>query len=329
MVGGIRWALLGVVTWCASSCAATTFQCSDTGECAGRPGGVCEPTGWCSFPDDACPSGRRYGEFSGGSFSNECVSTSEPTSTSTTVVGSESTTTSSPATLSNSGSTVSTSGGFATTGTTETTTLDIEPTDTAGDSTTTTEGSGEASTTAKGGSSSTGASPQVLEITSTLAACTDPTSNSPATCEQSTQTQGMSIDTANSALMNAPTTGFIAFEIDGGLAGATVLSAELRLTATDDINAASTAQSGEVWRCQPFTLASLSAGQPPLLGEDPVAMDQGAVATSEEVTWDIDPADIDLTSTFHIAVVPTSPLGVDYWNSEGMHPPVLRLVVEP
>jgi hypothetical protein len=33
---------------------------------------VCEPTGYCSFPDTACASGRRYGEL-GGPFAELCV----------------------------------------------------------------------------------------------------------------------------------------------------------------------------------------------------------------------------------------------------------------
>lgn len=129
--------------------------------------------------------------------------------------------------------------------------------------------------------------------------------------------------------MNAASTSFVAFAIDDGLAGATVLDAEVRLTATDEVNAESTTQSGELWLTEPFTLATLSVGQPTLLGGGPIAPDQGAVVTSEEVTWPLDPSDVDLDSTIYIAVVPTTIEGVDYWNSEGTHPPVLRLVIAP
>jgi hypothetical protein len=41
------------------------FTCEDNANCDQSPGGVCEPNGFCSFPDLMCPSGRRYGEASG------------------------------------------------------------------------------------------------------------------------------------------------------------------------------------------------------------------------------------------------------------------------
>ena len=51
--------LLAVPGGCTS---AGSFACSDHDECAnGSVAGWCEVDGYCSFPDDACPSGRRYG----------------------------------------------------------------------------------------------------------------------------------------------------------------------------------------------------------------------------------------------------------------------------
>ena len=52
-----------------ASCARVAFVCEDSDEC---DGGVCEANGRCSFEDDACESGRRYGEYS-GDVANECV----------------------------------------------------------------------------------------------------------------------------------------------------------------------------------------------------------------------------------------------------------------
>lgn len=37
------------------------FTCDESSQCVqGSVAGACEPTGFCSFPDPLCPSGRRY-----------------------------------------------------------------------------------------------------------------------------------------------------------------------------------------------------------------------------------------------------------------------------
>jgi hypothetical protein len=54
------------------------FSCSVETDCTrGGEIGTCEPTGFCSFADASCPSGRRYGELS-GALANVCVGM-EPT----------------------------------------------------------------------------------------------------------------------------------------------------------------------------------------------------------------------------------------------------------
>ncbi len=52
---------------------AEVFACRQSADCAGREGGVCEPDGWCSFPDDGCASGRRYGRWVGDDLAQTCV----------------------------------------------------------------------------------------------------------------------------------------------------------------------------------------------------------------------------------------------------------------
>lgn len=67
----------------AAGCSPNTFACLDDESCAGGPpGGRCEASGFCSFPDDACESGYRYGEFAGTTLANECVGTAEGTGSS-------------------------------------------------------------------------------------------------------------------------------------------------------------------------------------------------------------------------------------------------------
>lgn len=46
------------------------FACDDDASCTN---GRCEPTGFCSFPDPTCPSGRRYGSLSGDGLAEQCV----------------------------------------------------------------------------------------------------------------------------------------------------------------------------------------------------------------------------------------------------------------
>ncbi len=66
------WALL--VLAALPGCTTTSlFTCADSTQCAAEGvAGRCEATGFCSFADDACESGQRYGDFS-GSLSQTCV----------------------------------------------------------------------------------------------------------------------------------------------------------------------------------------------------------------------------------------------------------------
>ncbi|MBI5479596.1 MAG: hypothetical protein HY906_12100 [Deltaproteobacteria bacterium] len=52
-----------------------SFQCSSSGVCMhGGVQGICEASGYCSFPDTACPPpGRRYGEWAGHGLAGRCV----------------------------------------------------------------------------------------------------------------------------------------------------------------------------------------------------------------------------------------------------------------
>ena len=50
------------------------FRCLDDQGCDGTtPGGRCEAAGYCSFPDDGCSSGRRYGNWAAEGFAGACV----------------------------------------------------------------------------------------------------------------------------------------------------------------------------------------------------------------------------------------------------------------
>ena len=65
-------ALMAVVGGCTPI--SDGFRCQGSNQCV-REGvaGTCESDGWCSFPDAACGSGRRYGEFAGDGRGGACV----------------------------------------------------------------------------------------------------------------------------------------------------------------------------------------------------------------------------------------------------------------
>jgi hypothetical protein len=46
------------------------FTCASDEQCSG---GSCEPSGYCSFEDPDCPSGRRYGAHASSDLAKECV----------------------------------------------------------------------------------------------------------------------------------------------------------------------------------------------------------------------------------------------------------------
>lgn len=164
-------------------------------------------------------------------------------------------------------------------------------------------------------------------VAASVAACTDPVANDPAACELSTGTQGMSVDGSNDGAMGEGTTAYVAFDLTTVPPGSQLLSAELRLTATDDPNAESMTQTGEIWQTVAFTEESLSMGQPIIVGDMALAADQGGVAVSELVVWTLPITEIDLSATLYLAVVATTVEGVDYWNALGMAPPELVLEI--
>lgn len=54
------------------------YECRQSDECMlNGVAGACEAIGYCSFPDDGCPDGRRFGEYS-GRYANQCVSAITP-----------------------------------------------------------------------------------------------------------------------------------------------------------------------------------------------------------------------------------------------------------
>ena len=98
-MGGLpRHGAAALIAALALSCGGgQVFACADDSACAG---GVCQPEGFCSFPDESCDSGQRFGEFAGDGLAGVCVGTAGTSTTgetSTTAMSTSSISTSAPA----------------------------------------------------------------------------------------------------------------------------------------------------------------------------------------------------------------------------------------
>lgn len=120
-------ALIGV----APGCAPATFGCSDDAQCkSGSDQGWCESGGYCSFEDDDCEGGRRYGEFAPSALAGTCVNADDETTSTSTTSSVPNTTTNADPTLestSSAGSTSTDPTEASSEGGVETSTTDITP----------------------------------------------------------------------------------------------------------------------------------------------------------------------------------------------------------
>jgi alpha-tubulin suppressor-like RCC1 family protein len=68
-------ALAGFAVGSTACVSETPFVCTDSSQCIAADGqsGICESTGFCSFSDDTCESGRRYGKAAGDGLASQCV----------------------------------------------------------------------------------------------------------------------------------------------------------------------------------------------------------------------------------------------------------------
>lgn len=73
------------------SCGARDFNCQDSDDCGSD--GMCQSSGYCSFPDTECPSGQRYGELAGAGLAGECVNPTEGTESTGSASGTSTTST--------------------------------------------------------------------------------------------------------------------------------------------------------------------------------------------------------------------------------------------
>jgi hypothetical protein len=75
--------LAGVLVWL-QGCTVSPFACVSDAQCVeGSRTGMCQSTGFCSFPDASCSSGQRYGANAGDGLGGRCAP-EEPTAAQTT-----------------------------------------------------------------------------------------------------------------------------------------------------------------------------------------------------------------------------------------------------
>jgi hypothetical protein len=311
---GAYWAGVAGLAVVTMGCGASAaFSCEDPNDCMDRSrSGFCEASGFCSFPDDECPSGRRYGKHAAAGLAGACVPVdgdTEGTLDSTTSDVAEDTGISS----STSGGLEDTTGADATTSPSATvgpTTLDP----TTGDTT-------DGDTTS--GDSTTWNTPVQLELSATIAECTDPVQLDPPACAAS-DSPSISVDAVDSAFANQPTSGWLQFEVPEALSTLRVTSVRLQLVVTDHGSADGDA-AGEVWSVQPFDLETLTEVQPTSI--ERLAESFGPVTQGDVVEWHL-PASAVATSSVHLGVIAVSTDGVNYWNNDGPIPPVLLIDAE-
>jgi hypothetical protein len=78
---GLRCAAALVLAGVSCGCMklASGFACRSSDQCLYQGvNGTCEPSGWCSFPDATCASGRRYGSAAGGGYASTCATPGGP-----------------------------------------------------------------------------------------------------------------------------------------------------------------------------------------------------------------------------------------------------------
>jgi hypothetical protein len=122
---------------------------------------------------------------------------------------------------------------------------------------------------------------------------------------------------------NRPFTGYLQFDVDGELAGHTLVAARVEVTVTTFPSAAGNAP--ELWACAPFSRASLFVQEPALLGSSALAPLPGAVSNSQTVSYPLPPATVAPSTSAYFALVPVVAGGSGFWNLLGPEPP--RLVV--
>ncbi len=302
------WGLIGLLPL---GCGAAVFACEGDAQCVGADGmGTCEPSGYCSFPDETCPSGRRYGDAAPGSIAGVCVPTDEGTGDTGNQSATGKTTTNAEATGEPSGS-----------ATTNATMQVLDDSSTTADPHTTSSTSESSVSTGTTDASTTSTRPFTVEYAATIAVCTQEGIHDPEACAAQAGEDQFTVDGQDSAGTIA--NGWLRFDLDEAIDGADVLSVQLVLrVGPEDFD--NSLQSGEVWRVDPFDLDDLSTGNPAAI--ELLAADVGAVMVDTDVIFDLPTDAVGSGKPLHLGLFPNANNGVDYRSHTSATPP--RLVIE-
>lgn len=169
-----------------------------------------------------------------------------------------------------------------------------------------------------------GPSPVTLSYTAAVADCIYIGMEDPDVCATAPPIDTMTVDSSVSSTM-LPGHSYLRFDLDGQLSGKTVTEVRLRLTVSDDMNAASVS-TGEVHEVAPFSRMDLFVAAPMSLGL--LGGDQGAVMPNDVVEWPLPNALVAPNGSVFLGLLPLNADGVDYWNAKGLTPPVLLVTME-
>jgi hypothetical protein len=184
---------------------------------------------------------------------------------------------------------------------------------TGGGGGTTSSGSGGTTSSSSGGG--TGGSASSVVYVATVADCIDTASPDPDQC--ASPAEALWIDLPE-------TEAYLRFEPDGAIAGATIVSATLRLTVGTYAQAQGE-ESGELWEVAPFARADLFNGAPLTVGSV-LAGDQGVAEPGTTVDWSVPVALVAADTPVYLGVIPLGYNSTGYQNLNGSNPP--RLIVE-
>jgi len=162
-----------------------------------------------------------------------------------------------------------------------------------------------------------------IEYMAVVADCINPATPDPDGCIAANGAGQLVVDSNDSTTMN-PWQGYVKFDVDGMIAGRTVMAVHLRMVATSDAKAPSP-NSGSVWQVAPFTRTSLATTTPATIG-NVLAGSQGAVAANQPVNWSLPTSLVSANASVYLGLTSASSDGVNYWNSTGTTPP--RLVID-
>jgi hypothetical protein len=283
-----------------TGCGADVFACDEDSDCADAGAqGACEVNGYCSFPDDACASERRYGNKAPAGIAGTCVPVGEGTGDGS---GSSSTT----ATMSTSSSTSAS------------TTQGVDESSSSSSSSSST--SEDPATSGSSSSSSSSGGAFTVEYEATLAVCTEPGVFDPAHCALEAGVDQFTIDASD--VDGNVSNGWLRFELDDQIEGVDIAGAELVLhVGNEELDDSD--QTGEVWLVEPFDATTLTMYDPGAL--EILAEDMGAVAVDTIVVFELPSAVITPTSVLYLGLFATTDDGLDYYSHTAIDPP--RLVI--